>query len=590
MIVANHITTAPAKKYVPIFCLVAMSLLPASCFSPKRTSAEETHEVENPSIPPEINFEDIASRAGVNFKHESGSYGEFFLPEIMGSGAAFIDYDQDGWQDILLVGGGRWPESTIEDVQALYLFKNEMGIFRDVTQEMKLSDIRAYGFGLTVADFDNDRDDDFFFTTLNKNLLFKNNGDHFEEVSKSAGVSGENVWSMAAIFFDADLDGWLDLFVGNYLEWSMAHDRNMWCSIDGKTDNYCHPNLYKGVKGYFYRNNKDGTFSDETNLRGFDTHLNFAPIKTLGVAEIDYKNNGIPDLVIANDMQPDLLFVNDGKGYFKEVGISAGIAYNESGKPRSGMGIATADVDGSGFETIFVGNFSKQKISVFTETPPGLFQDKASSSGIGVPSFHTLTFGLALFDLDLDQDLDLFAANGHIFKDISKRFPNTSFRQLPHLFVNDSRGNFKDEAANSGADLTNSMVGRSVAYADIDLDGDLDLLLTENNGPVRLLRNNTKNTGNYLRVRLTGISTNRNAIGSRIEIYYQSGKKQSKRVKSSDGYLSQSEFPVTFGLGSCQKVDSIQVFWTSGIKQNFYEINVNQRLVIEEGNSMKVIN
>lgn len=566
-----------------IFCfLIACS---------NNNSEEQASENSKPSnTKTKIQFTEISKEAGIDMKHESGAYGEFFMPETMGSGAAFIDYNQDNYQDIIVVGGGSWEKSANQNVKSLRLYKNKGdGTFQETTAEMGLDKVKCYGFGVTVGDYDNDGDDDFYVTTLEKNLLFRNDGTTFTEVGKSAGVDGKAVWSTASIFIDVDKDGFLDLFVGNYIKWSQKIDRNIFCSLDGVNDNYCHPNLYEGEQGVFYYNNGDGTFSDETKKRGFTGVGDIAPMKTLGLASIDFDKNGHPDLVFANDMQPDLLFQNKGDGTFQEMGTMAGIAYNRKGKPRAGMGIAIGDLDNSGNESIVVGNFSRQPISVYQALPNGMFKDNAYSSKIGETSFLTLTFGVSFFDADLDGDQDIFTANGHVFTDIEKKAANIKYKQPPHFFVNNGKGTFSDNAAQIGGLMQTPMVARGSATADIDNDGDIDLLITENNGNVHLLRNDSKSSNHFLRLALKATTGNPNAIDAKVTITYN-GKTQTRRVKSSDSYLSQSEFPITFGLGEATKIDKIEVIWLSGEKSVFENVEVDKFYELSESiNELKHI-
>lgn len=571
-----------------ILLSLAISLLMLSCTQEATEASSTSTSPTSASV--QIQFTDITATAGIRFAHQSGAYGEFFMPEIMGGGGAFLDYNQDGWPDILLVGGGAWEKSTQQDVPSLRLWANNGdGTFRETTAETGLSAIQAYAFGCTVADYDNDGDEDIYVTTLRHNLLLQNEGGKFTDLAQTAGVQGKRVWSTASIFVDVDRDGWLDLFVGNYIQWSQEMDRHIWCSIDGETDNYCHPNLYEGEQGVFYHNNGDGTFTDQTAVRGFVGPRGIAPIKTLGLAAIDVDRNGWPDLVMANDMQPDLLFRNRGDGSFEEVGTAAGIAYNRQGKPRAGMGIVVGDFDNSGSQSIAVGNFSRQPISLYKALPGGMFVDNTYASHIGKPSFLTLTFGLSLFDADLDGDQDLFAANGHVFRGIEKKAADISFKQVPHFFVNKGQGLFIDQAAEMGATLGDSMVARASATADIDGDGDLDLLVTENNGPVHLLRNDTHSPYAYLRLRLHTEKSNRLAIGAKVRVYDHQGLQQVQWVKSSEGYLSQSEGTLTFGIGPAQEVDSVVVAWPNGTTNRYKDLDINESYLLTQGKSEALV-
>ncbi|MEM8896478.1 MAG: CRTAC1 family protein [Bacteroidota bacterium] len=550
-----------------------------SCASKQESQKESlSHEEEI-----DIRFTDITQEAGISFKHESGAYGEFFMPEIMGGGASFIDYDGDGFEDVLLTGGGKWAKSKVQVVPSLRLFKNIGNTqFKETTAEAGLDVVNAYSFGCISGDIDNDGDQDLYLTTLTKNFLLENREGIFTDISKAAGVQGKAVWSTASIFWDADNDGFLDLYVGNYLVWNQDMDRNIWCSLDGIHDNYCHPNLYEGEQGVFYHNNGDGTFSDMTREAGFLGPNGISPIKTLGLTIIDVEQDGWLDLVVANDMQPDLLFHNKGDGTFEEVGTSAGIAYNQDGKPRAGMGLVAGDMDNSGFESIAVGNFSRQPISVYKALPNGIFIDNAYASRIGKPSFLTLTFGLSLFDADLDGDQDLLAANGHVFTDIQKKAPDISFKQPPHLFMNEGEGTFEDQAKKVGGVLSDSLVARASAVGDIDHDGDLDMLLSENDGPVHLLRNDTEHGYHYLRIKLEGKTVNRDAVGAVAKVYCK-GSQQMQRVVSAEGYLSQSERILTFGLGNNSQVDSVRIFWPGGSSDTYGPLTADASYFLQEG-------
>ncbi len=575
-------------KYLLNIVLFLIITFVVSCDSKKGKQQTPQEKIVKKEI--EIRFTEITEEAGIDFKHESGAYGEFFMPEIYGSGAAFIDYNGDHWQDILLVGGGAFEKSERQIVQGLALYHNNGdGTFTQVTNESGLRGVKAYCFGISVGDYDGDGDDDFYVTSLTQNLLFRNDGGIFKEVAKKAGVAGGKAWSTASIFFDADQDGFLDLYVGNYVKWSQKIDRNIWCSLDGETDNYCHPDLYDGEQGVYYHNNGDGTFNDKTKVSGFIGGRGIAPIKTLGLAQIDFDHNGWPDLVMTIDMKADLLFQNLGDGTFEEVGIKVGIAYNSRGKPRAGMGIAIGDIDNSGYESIIVGNFSRQPISVYRSMSNGLFRDIAYATQIGKPSFITLTFGLSLFDADLDGDLDLATANGHVFYDIEKTVPQFSFRQPQHFFVNNGKGIFTDKAKSMGSYMSDSLVARASAYADIDLDGDLDLLITENNGPAHLLRNDTQTSNHYLRILARLREGNTNAIGAKMELYFGGGKRQIRYVKSSDSYQAQSEFPITFGLGRQNKIDSLIVIWPGGDKVSFDNISPDSFIEVVKGKGYKKI-
>ncbi len=514
-----------------------------------------------------------------------------YFPEQMGSGGGFIDYDGDGWLDILLVGGGPIDPDPSTHIEALRLYKNNRnGTFTDVTEASGLSGFQAYGNGITVADYDNDGDEDIYFTTLLENYLFRNDNGTYSSVGDQAGVSGEPKWSSSALFFDADLDGDLDLYVANYVNWSPESD--IFCSIQGIVlldtrgakdleksygrKIYCAPHEYSGLANYFYRNDGNGSFTDETEQAGFYQNEG----KSLGVAEFDFNRDGWPDLIVSNDAEPDLLYKNNKDGTFSEIGKQSGIAFDEIGNARAGMGIDVGVVDNSGQESIFIGNFSSETIGVYKHEGNELFTDRAAASRIGPPSFLTLTFGLILFDIEYDGDLDLLAANGHVWA-IRPTLDGSTYRQKPQLFVNGGSGIFAEVPSNPGSPFQQELVARGASYGDYDRDGDLDILLTENNGPAHLWRNDLRDA-NYLRVRLRGEKSNKEGLGTQL-IAVSGNKRMYQRIRTGSSYLSQSEKVASFGLSDQTQVDSLLVKWPSGQVDIFTNLSGNQELQITEG-------
>ncbi len=539
--------------------------------------------VESPSTEQEealqsLTFTEVTEEAGLEgFRHTTGAFGNRWFPESMGSGGGFVDFDDDGWPDIVLTGGGTWPDhSDAAPVEALHLYRNNGdGTFDEVTAEVGLGGIHAYSLGVTAADYDNDGDQDLFITTLGENLLFRNDGGRFSEVGTEAGVAGGFSWSTSAMFFDADRDGHVDLYVGNYVDWTPEND--LICMLEGMIRSYCTPELYEGVPARFYHNNGDGTFSDWTDRAGFAV----APGKTLGMAEIDVNGDGWSDLFVANDTQRDLFYLNNGDGTFKEQGALSGMAYDENGKARAGMGIDVGVVDETGEPTLFVGNFSKEMIGVFRHIGNGLFVDRAAASQIGRPSLLTLTFGLFLFDADLDGDFDLYAANGHVQPEIDETQEGIDYAESAHLFLNQRDGLFEDVAA---GDLAKPIVGRGAAYADYDRDGDLDILVTENSGPVHLYRNDL-DTGRSVRVHLEGTASNRDGLSARV-MGYVAGKPLTRYVRTGSSFLAVSEKEVTFGLGQAPYLDSLVVYWPSGAVNRHGAQEAGFQLTLTEGESI----
>jgi len=432
-----------------------------------------------------------------------------------------------------------------------------------------------YGMGVSVGDYDNDGDSDIYITALGPNHLFRNNGGKFEDVTARAGV-GDPGFSTSAVWFDYDRDGKLDLFVGNYVEWSA--DKDLFCTLNGKTKSYCTPESYKGQSPTLYHNNGDGTFENVTRKAGvYDPAA-----KTLGLALIDYDNDGLIDVFAANDTQPNRLYRNKGDGTFTDVGVPAGIAFNEAGVARAGMGTDAADYDGSGRQSLIIGNFSNEMMALYSNEGNGLFIDEAPTSTIGKASLLRLTFSCFFFDFDLDGLPDIFAGNGHVADDINTVQPTITYAQPPHLFRNLGNKKFDEVSTRVGAAFAKAAVARGAAYGDFDNDGDLDVVVTANNGPARLFRND--GTANHkLRLTLTGSASNRDAIGAKVRVTRVSGVPVLEMVKTGSSYLSQSERPLTIGLAAATKVGGIEITWPTGKVERLPGVAGDQNLTIVEG-------
>ena len=523
----------------------------------------------------QIQFRDITAQAGIHFIHNNGGFGKKWLPETMGPGCAFIDYDNDGYPDILIVNGEDWPGHQ-RAVSTLKLYHNNRdGTFTDVTRKAGLS-VPMFGLGLAIGDYDNDGYDDVFISALGQSRLFHNNGNGtFTDVTKTAGLWGPNEFSTSAAWVDYDRDGKLDLIVANYMQWSPQTD--IYCTLDGVHKSYCTPESYKGASARLWHSLGNGKFEDATQKAG----LSDPTSKSLGVAILDYNGDGWPDILLANDTQPNKLYLNKKDGSFEERGVAAGIAFSEDGIARAGMGVDAADYDHSGHPSIIITNFANQMLSLYHNEGNGLFVDEAPRSEVGRATLVTLGFGCFFFDYDNDGWPDIFVADGHIENEIERVQKRVAYAEPPHLFRNLGGGKFREVTQQMGAAFASPKVARGAAYADIDNDGALDILLTTNGGRVWLFRNEG-GANHSLRVKLVGTKSNRDGIGAVVRV--NSGNdKQSQMLRSGSSYLSQSELVLTFGLGSQTKVDNLEVQWPSGQVDKLSNISGDQTVTIQEG-------
>jgi hypothetical protein len=526
------------------------------------------------SAPKPITFTDVTASAGIKFTHNAGKTGKKYLPETLGSGGAFFDADGDGWLDIFLVNSKDWTPRGRTSLPALYR-NNKNGTFANITASSGLG-VELYGMGVAVADYDNDGRQDLYVTALEGDRLFHNEGGgKFRDATKEAGIANANFGTSAA-WLDYDKDGRVDLFVANYVQWNTQSD--LWCSLDGVTKSYCTPESYKGTSSKLFRNLGGGKFEDATRKAGVDDSTS----KSLGVAVFDYNGDGWPDLFVANDTQPNKLYRNDKTGSFTDLGLSAGVAFDESGVARGAMGVDAADYDGSGRPSLIVGNFSNQMLGLYHNEGNGLFVDEAPRSAVGRASLLTLAFGAFFFDYDLDSRLDIFVANGHIEEEIERVQPRVKYAEPPLLFRNTGQGKFEEVTRSLGAAFNRPMVARGAAYGDFDRDGDLDVLVTTNSGPAQLFRNDGGNQNHWLSVRTVGAKSNRDGIGAVVRVETASGK-QWNMVRSGSSYCSQSDLALTFGLGADRAVTALEIEWPSGAKQRLTNITANQGITIEEG-------
>jgi hypothetical protein len=526
-----------------------------------------------PAIP--VSFREAAISSGIDFIHTTGAFGEKWLPETMGSGAAFLDYDSDGDQDLFLVNGREWPGHSTGKRATQALFRNDgRGRFTDVSRQAGV-DLEYYGMGAAAGDVDNDGHIDLYLTGLGPGRLLLNRGDgSFAESAASLPPGGPG-WGSSAAFLDYDRDGDLDLFVCGYVRWTPEGD--LYCTLDGKKKSYCTPESYEGERSRLYRNDGKGRFSDVSGEAGILKGKG----KSLGVAVLDFDEDGWPDIAVAADTQPNLLFRNRGDGTFEEVGVETGMAFSESGVARGAMGIDSGDYLNRGPESLLVGNFSNQMLALYHNTGR-IFIDRAPSSTLGQASLLYLAFGLFFFDYDLDGHADVLVANGHVEDDIQAVQEEVTYAERPLLFRNLGTGGFEEVGLKSGPGLGRPVVGRGAAHADVDGDGDLDAVISTNGGRPLLLINEGGDRHRKIRLTAVGGRSNRSGIGTLFEVR-SGGILQRRRVKSGSSYCSQSELPVTFGLGDASSADSVEVVWPDGRRESLGSLEADRSYIVKEG-------
>jgi hypothetical protein len=535
---------------------------------------------KNPTKPPSrskppdagcpVVFTDVAARAGLKFTHERGATPAHQLPETMGSGVAWLDYDNDGWLDLYVVQSGPFPPDGSARAQDRLFHNNGNGTFTDVTEKAKLKDT-AYGMGVVAADYDNDGYVDLYVTNFGRNILYHNNGDGtFTDVTERAGVAGSG-WSTSAAFADFDGDGYLDLFVVRYLDYSV--EKSYFCGdpVKGRRD-YCHPSLYPPIGNLLFHNNGDGTFTDVTASSGVGQALG----KGLGVVVADVDDDGRPDIYVANDTTMNFLFRNLGAMKFEDVSLISGAGVNATGRAMGGMGVSAGDLAGDGRMDLVVANFEAEPNSFYRNLGSGVFEDASASSGFGPPHFNFSGFGLNLLDAANAGHLDVFIANGHVLE--VPKMQGVTYAERPFLMWNDGRGHFIERGC--GEPFRRELVGRGSAAADYDNDGDIDIAVSNSGGPLELLRNDGKH-GSWVGLLLRGVKSNRQGIGARVTLETEKGR-QVREVKAGDSYLSSSDPRVHFGLGTATSFKRVSVRWPSGIVQEVRNVQPGRYQTIEE--------
>jgi hypothetical protein len=502
---------------------------------------------------------DISVAAGLQFEHVNGAVGDKWMPETVGSGGGFLDFDGDGWLDIFLVNGRAWSGPPGASAG---LFRNQGdGTFVDVSRETG-ADVTLYGMGAAFGDYDGDGDPDIYVTAVGPNVLLRNDGGRFTDVTDALGVNGNpegrtEAWSTGASWLDHDRDGDLDLFVCNYVQWTPETD--LFHTLDGTSKAYATPEVYEGDTCVLYRNEGDAGFSDVTRAAGLWNEAG----KALGVVVDDFDGDGWPDLLVTNDTEANFYYLNQGDGTFEDRAIRSGVAFDPGGRARAGMGVDVTDLDGDGLLAVAIGNFSRESVSLYSQLEPELFRDRAPEMRLARPTLLPLTFGLRFADLNLDSWEDLLLANGHIEPTISQVRSEIPFAQAPQLFLR-SGDRFEDAGGQVGDGFPLPLVGRGLATGDIDGDGDPDVLITTNGATPRLFRLDVPGEPNWLQIRLEGRLPNRAGIGSLVQVF-TADRRQRWYVTGSGSYLTQSEVDRhTFGLGAATEADSVSIVWPDG--------------------------
>ena len=562
-----------------------------------KTPLAETRAAPAVQIP-RIPFTEITAEAGIDFVHTNGAEGEKLLPETMGGGGAFLDFDNDGDQDLLCINSNVWPWSSKKPdaapTSALYV-NDGHGRFTNVTAGSGL-DIPLYGNGVACGDIDSDGDTDIFISCLGPNQLFRNDGGgKFSCITEASRVAGEaSAWSTSCGFFDADLDGDLDLFVCNYIQWDRETDQSMNFTLDGRLRAYGRPTDFRGAYPYLYLNDGKGTFTDISESSGVqirDPNTGAAASKSLGVIFPEVNGDGRPDILVANDTVQNLLFLSQPDGTYRENGVGAGVAFDNAGAARGAMGLDFARFRNSPALGIAIGNFATEMTALYVAESTAeawpVFRDEAVSNGIGPVTRTDLKFGVLFVDADLDGRLDLIENNGHLEEDIRIVQASQQYEQPAHLLWNCGAEQETEfvmlNAEQTGTDFQKRMVGRGASYADIDGDGDLDLALFSSGGRPRLLRNDQALGQHWLRLQLQGVTCNRDAIGAQVEVALPGGAVLYRTVMPTRSYQSQVELPVTFGLGNCSRPERITVTWPGGQRQEVPVSSVDQLLrVLQE--------
>jgi hypothetical protein len=573
--------------------MLALLWLPPSAFAPRASAdrrslgggwsggSHKEHKAAEPL------FIESAAATGLTFTHVNGATGKYYLPEQMGAGVALFDYDNDGDLDVFLVQDGPLADGSPPgaDYPTSRLFRNDLTRGADGTPRLHFTDVtaragvglRAYGMGVAVGDYDNDGDLDLFITTFGPDTLFRNNGDGtFTDVTSQAGVS-DPLWSTSAVFFDYDRDGDLDLFVANYLDFTIAGNKT--CTDSAGARDYCGPRAYRPAPDRLYRNDGNGHFTNVTEAAG----ITKADGAGLGVVAGDYNGDGWLDLYVANDATPNQLWINRHDGTFVDEGLLSGSALNAAGNPEGSMGIASGDFDGDGDEDLFVSNIIGETFVLYRNDGTGNFEDVRVPAGLAAPTAASTGFGTDWFDYDNDGWLDLFVANGAVNVIEAQRGQPSPFRMKNQLFHNTGNGRFVETSAAGGPAFERAEISRGAAFGDIDNDGDTDIVVTTNGGPVRLLLSQSGSRNHWLQIGLEQTPGNRLGFGARVAIERSGWPTMWRCVRTDGSYLSASDARVQFGLGPSGNFDAVIVQWPDGATERWTNLAADRRLSLRRG-------
>jgi hypothetical protein len=525
-----------------------------------------------------VRFVDVAAKSGISFVHDNAASPEKFLVETMGGGAAWLDYDNDGFLDAYLVNSAATDVYKPSKPLRAALYQNQGdGTFHDVTGKAGVAAEGLFGMGVAAGDYDNDGDTDLFVAGYGRSILYRNNGDGtFEDVTAKAGAGNPGKWASSAAWFDYDNDGRLDLVIVNYLDWSPAN--NLFCGEQKPGyRSYCHPNKYRGQPATLYRNKGDGEFEDVSASSG----VGGPPGNGLGVVCFDYDDDGWIDIFAANDSMQNFLFHNNGDGTFEETGLSAGVAYGDNGEAEAGMGVDAADFDGDGRLDLYLTHLDFEFDRLYRNSGDGVFEDATFGAKLGYDSFHVSGFGAGFIDYDNDGRRDIFTVNGHVLDNIQLYHAETAYAE-PKIVYRNSGGKFDNVSTRLGPDVQREKVSRAAAFADYDNDGDVDVLVSNSGQAAELLRNDGGSSHHWLQIHLIGTSSNRDGVGARVTVTAGDLTLYDQR-KGGSSYQAAHDPRLHFGLGKRTHVDRIVVRWPSGKQDRIENVDAGQVIAIREG-------